>query len=110
MPMGPCRPNEELCKQIRELEANLREQGITLFPLSRDGHRAHLLWQKINQHLFRGGAVQITAGVLNLAWHRQQLKRARQVLVEMELIKRRSDGLYVLGCYDSLDEEVRQRF
>jgi hypothetical protein len=28
----------------------------------------------------------------------------------MELIKRRIDGLYVVGRYDWLDEEVRERF
>ena len=28
----------------------------------------------------------------------------------MELIRQRSDGLYVLGRYDWLDEEVRDRF
>jgi hypothetical protein len=42
-----------------------------------------------------------------LEWHREELKRARNVLIEMELIKRRQDGLYVLGRYDRFDELVR---
>jgi hypothetical protein len=32
------------------------------------------------------------------------------VLIEMGLIRRRPDDLYVLGRYDWLDEEVRDRF
>jgi hypothetical protein len=44
------------------------------------------------------------------AEHREELRRARNVLIEMELIKRRTDGLHVLGHYDSLDEELRERF
>ena len=58
----------------------------------------------------RGVAVQISLGVLKLDWHREELKRARNVLMEMELIKSRPDGLYLLGRYDWLDEEVRDRF
>lgn len=64
----------------------------------------------MKQHLFRGGAVQITISVLGLEWHREELKRARNVLLEMDLIRLRSDGLYVLGRYDWLDEEVHDRF
>jgi hypothetical protein len=96
--------------KIRHLEADLVDQGVTLFPNTRAGQHAQLLWRKIKQHLLRGGAVQITTSVLGLAWHREELKRAKQVLVEMGLIRRRTDGFYVLGRYDWLDEEVRDRF
>jgi hypothetical protein len=96
--------------KIRELEADLRDQGLKLFPNTRAGYHAQVLWRKIKRHLFTGGALQITAGVLKLYWHREELRRARNVLVEMELIRRRTDGLYALGHYDWLDEEVRDRF
>jgi hypothetical protein len=91
--------------RIRQVEADLYEEGVKLFPSTRAGHHAQLL-----QHLLRGGAVQITASVLKLEWHREELKRARNVLIEMELIRQRTDGIYVLGRYDWLDEEVRERF
>jgi hypothetical protein len=100
----------DLRYKIRELEADLHQQGVKLFPNTRAGHDAQVLWRKIKQHLFRGGAVQITASSLKLTLHREELRRARNVLVDMELIKRRPDGLYVLGRYDWLDEEVRDRF
>jgi hypothetical protein len=96
--------------KIRELETDLRGQGIALFPNTRSGQHAELLWRKIKQHLLRGGAVHITTSILKLEWHREELRRARNVLVEMELIKSRIDGLYVLGRYDWLDQEVRDRF
>jgi hypothetical protein len=95
---------------IRNLEANLLDQGVKLFPSGRSGQHAELLWRKIKRHLFTGGALQITAGVLKLDWHREELRRARNVLIEMELIRLREDGLYVLARYDWLDEEVRDRF
>jgi hypothetical protein len=100
----------DLRAKIRELEADLRDRGITLFPNTRAGHRALLLWRKIKQHLFQGGAVQITASVLGLEWHRQELRRARNVLIKMGLIKRRVDGLYTLERYDRIDELVRDSF
>jgi hypothetical protein len=96
--------------RIRQVEADLYEEGVKLFPSTRAGHHAQLLWRKVKQHLLRGGAVQITASVLKLEWHREELKRARNVLIEMELIRQRTDGIYVLGRYDWLDEEVRERF
>jgi hypothetical protein len=96
--------------RIREVEADLHDQGVKLFANTRAGHHAQLLWRKVKQHLFRGGAVQITTSSLKLGLHREELRRARNVLVDMELIKRRPDGLYVLGRYDWLDEEVRDRF
>ena len=95
---------------ICNLEANLLDQGVKLFPSGRAGQHAELLWRKIKRHLFTGGALQITAGVLKLDWHREELRRARNVLIEMGLIRRRPDDLYVLGRYDWLDEEVRDRF
>src|ERR1041384_6551148 len=101
---------ENIPAKIRELEADLHDQGLALFPASRDGERAHFLWRKIRQHLFRGGAAQITLSVLKLEWHREELTRARQVLIQMELIRLRTDGLYVLGRYDPVDELVRDRF
>src|ERR1043165_7282331 len=82
--------------KIRTVEADLRDQGLKLFPNTRAGHHAQLLWRMIKQHLFRGGAVQISGSVLTLDCHREELRRARQVLVEIELIRRRPDGLYVL--------------
>jgi hypothetical protein len=100
----------ELQESIRRIEADLVEQGVWLFPYSESGRRAYRLWHQIKQHLFRGGAVHITTSVLGLSWHREELKRARNVLIEMQLIKRRPDGLYVLGKYDWLDEELRERF
>ena len=100
----------DLCERIGQIEADLHDQGVKLFPNTRAGHDAQVLWRKIKQHLFRGGAVQITASVLRLSWHREELRRARNVLIAMELIKRRSDDLYVLGRYDQLDELVRDRF
>jgi len=100
----------ELRQAIRQAKADLLDQGLKLFPSTRTGHHAQLLWRKVKQHLFRGGAVQITTSSLKLGLHREELRRARNVLVDMELIKRRPDGLYVLGRYDWLDEEVRDRF
>jgi hypothetical protein len=100
----------DLRDKIRELEADLQDQGLKLFPNTRAGHDAQVLWRRIKQHLFRGGAVQITASALRLSWHREELRRARNVLIGMELIKRRSDDLYVLGRYDQLDALVRDRF
>jgi hypothetical protein len=101
---------ENIRARITEVEADLHDQGIALFPASRGGHHAQLLWRRIKQHLFRGGAVQITTSALGLLWHREELRRARNVLIEIELIRLRDDGLYVLGRYDWLDEEVRERF
>jgi hypothetical protein len=45
-----------------------------------------------------------------LSWHREELRRARAVLIEMELIRQRADGLYLLGRYDLIDELVRDSF
>jgi hypothetical protein len=95
---------------IRNLEANLLDQGVKLFPSGRSGQHAELLWHKIKRHLFTGGALQIRAGVLKLDWHREELRRARKILVEMGLIQVMPGGLYKLKNYDWLDEELRERF
>jgi hypothetical protein len=95
-------------EKIKQLEADLADQGLKLFPNTRAGQRAHLLWCRIREPLIRGVGVQITASTLRLRWHRQELKRARDVLVEMRLIRTRADGLYVLGTYDPVDELARE--
>jgi predicted nuclease with RNAse H fold len=97
-------------EKVRQLEADLLDQGIKLFPKTKAGVRAHALWRKIRLHLIRGGSVEITPSALSVSWHTQELKRARDVLVELELIRPRSDGHFVLERYDRLDELVRERF
>jgi hypothetical protein len=100
----------DLRGQVKQVEADLAGQGVALFPSTVVGQRAHSLWLKIRTQLVRGGAVQITPSALGLNWHRQEMKRARHVLVEIDLIRPRVDGLYVLGRYDRLDELARERF
>src|SRR6202795_1223804 len=90
--------------EVRELEADLLNQGIKLFPTTKTGERARILWMRLRKHLLRGGSVEISPSALGLNWHRQEMKRVREVLVGMELIRPRSDGRYVLGRYDRLDE------
>jgi hypothetical protein len=100
----------DLRERIGQIEADLHDQGVKLFPDTRAGQHAQHVWLRTRKHLVRGGAVQMTASVLKVGWHREELRRARNVLVEMDLIRRRIDGLYALGRYDWLDEEVRDRF
>jgi hypothetical protein len=97
-----------LRERIRLTQADLARQGVALFPCTSVGQRAHTLWKKIRPHLLRGGAIQMTPSSLKLGWHRQELKRAREILVEMRLIRPRADGLYVLGTYDPVDELARE--
>jgi hypothetical protein len=97
-------------EKVRQLEADLVDQGIKLFPNTQVGQRAHSLWGKIKLHLLRGGSVDVRCSTLKLAWHREELRRARSLLVGLQLIRPRSDGLYVLGQYDPLDELARERF
>jgi hypothetical protein len=97
-------------EEVRKLEADLVDQGIKLFPNTQVGQRAHSLWGKIKPHLLRGGAVDIKCSILKLAWHREDLRRAKGVLVEMGLIRRRGDGLYAAGHCNPLDELARERF
>jgi hypothetical protein len=84
---------------LKRLEVDLADQGVALFASTAVGHRAYVLWRRLRQHLLHGGSVQITPSALGLTWHRQELKRARDVLVEMGL-----------GRYDPLDELARERF
>jgi hypothetical protein len=100
----------EVRNNIREVRGDLTNHGLKLFPATQAGLHAHLLWCHIRQRLFLGGTIGITLSALQLRWHRQELKRARDILVEMELIRPRPDGLYVLGRYARLDDEVRERF
>ncbi len=100
----------DLRGQIRKIEANLLDQGSRLYPATRTGERARYLWLEIRPHLLRGGSVQIAPSGLGLTWHRQALKRARDTLVEMGLIRPSADGLYVLGRSDPLDELTRDQF
>jgi hypothetical protein len=100
----------DLREHVRQLEADLADQGVALFPNTAVGQRAYSLWYKIRPHLLRGGAVEITPSTLSLSWHRQQMKRARDLLVEMRLIRPRPDGRYVIGRYAPLDELARERF
>jgi hypothetical protein len=55
-------------------------------------------------------AIEMTPSGLALDWHRQELKRARDILVEMGLIRQRADGRFVLGRHDPIDELVRDQF
>jgi hypothetical protein len=100
----------DLRGQVKQVEADLADQGIKLFPNTKVGQRAYSLWLKIRTQLVRGGAVQITPSALGLNWQRQEMNPPRHELVEMALIRRRADGLYVIGPHDPLDEPVRDRF
>jgi hypothetical protein len=103
----------QLRKAIGRAEADLLDQGVKLYPRTRTGERARSLWLQIKRRLLRGAAVEITASALGLAWHRQGLKRAREVLVEMGLIKPRADGCYVLGPlgpFSMIDKLIREQF
>jgi hypothetical protein len=100
----------DLRGQVKQVEADLADQGVALFPSTVVGQRAHELWRKIKPHLLRGGAVDIKCSILKLAWHREDLRRAKGVLVEMGLIRRRGDGLYAAGHCNPLDELARERF
>jgi hypothetical protein len=84
-------------EKIKQLETDLAEQGVALFPSTAVGQRAHSLWCKIRPHLLRGGSIDVKCSNLKLAWHREELRRARSLLVGLQLIRPRADGLYVLG-------------
>lgn len=61
----------------------------------------------------RGDAVEITNSALKLNWHREELRRARAVLISMDLLKPRADGRYVLGRlgpFGKIDELIRDEF
>ncbi len=98
---------------VREIEADLHDQGIKLYPPTKNGERARSLWRKIKPRLLRGGAVEITTSVLRLKLHREELRRARTILIDMGLIKPRADGRYVLGPlgpHSRIDELIRDQF
>ena len=103
----------ELQKRFRKIEADLVDQGIKLYPHTTAGERARTLWRRIKQRLLRGAAVEITASALKLDWHREELRRARLILIEMELIKPRADGRYMLGRlrpFSRIDELIRDQY
>ena len=57
--------------------------------------------------------MEITASALKLDWHREELRRAKTILVEMELIKPSADGRYVLGPlgpFSKIDELIRDEY
>ena len=98
---------------VREIEADLHDQEIKLYPSTKTGERARSLWRKIKPRLLRGGAVEITTSVLRLKLHREELRRAKAILIDMGLIKPRADGRYVLGPlgpHSRIDELIRDQF
>ena len=100
-------------EKIREIEADLRDQDIKFYPPTTAGGRARTLWRLIKQRLLRGAAVEITTSALKLKWHREELRRARLILISMELIKPRADGRYVLGRlgpFGKIDELIRDQY
>lgn len=103
----------ETKEQLRKIEADLLDQNVKLYPATEAGERARTLWRRIKQQLLRGTAVDITASALKLNWHREELRRARAVLIDMELIKLRGDGRYVvgrLGPFSNIDELIRDEY
>ncbi len=98
---------------IRGVEADLHDQEIKLYPSTKTGERARSLWRKIKPRLLRRGAVEITTSVLRLKLHREELRRARTILVDMGLIKPTADGRFVLGPlgpHTRIDELIRDQF
>ena len=103
----------EAREMIRGVEADLHDQEIKLYPSTKTGERARSLWRKIKPRLLRGGAVEITTSVLRLKLHREELRRARTILVDMGLIKPTADGRFVLGPlgpHSRIDELIRDQF
>jgi hypothetical protein len=82
----------EICK----IKTDLRDQRIKLYPLTTAGERARTLWRRIKLALLRGAAVELTISALKLDWHREELMRAKSILIDMELIRPRVDGYYLL--------------
>jgi hypothetical protein len=99
----------EICK----IKTDLRDQRIKLYPLTTAGERARTLWRRIKLALLRGAAVELTISALKLDWHREELRRAKSILIDMELIRPRVDGYYLLGRlgpYSKIDEVLRDEF
>jgi hypothetical protein len=103
----------DMQRRFRHIEADLTDQGIKFYPPTTAGERARTLWRHVKQQLLRGAAVEITASALRLDWHREELRRAKSILIEMELIKPRVDGRYVigrLGPFSKIDELIRDQY
>ncbi len=103
----------EMLERHRKIESDLLDQGIKLYPPTTAGERARTLWRHIKGQLLSGAAVEITASALRLDWHREELRRARMILIDMELIKPRADGRYVLGRlgpFSRIDELIRDQY
>jgi hypothetical protein len=100
-------------KQLRKIETDLLDQEIKLYPATMAGEHARILWRHIKLRLLRGAAVEITVSALRLHWHREQLRRAKAILIDMELIKASPDGRYVLGQlgpFSKIDELIRDQY
>jgi len=100
-------------KRFRKIEADLVDQGIKFYPPTTAGECARTLWRRIKQRLLRGAAVEITASALKLDWHREELRRARTILIGMELLRPRADGRYMLGRlgpFSRIDELIRDQY
>ena len=103
----------DMQKRFRTIEADLTDQGIKFYPPTTAGERARTLWRHVKQRLLRGAAVEITVSSLKLDLHREELRRARTILTDMELIKPRADGRYVLGRlgpFSKIDELIRDEY
>ena len=103
----------DMQKRFRKIEADLSDQGIKFYPPTTAGERARTLWQSMKERLLGGAALEITRSALNLDWHPEELRRAKTILIDMELIKPREDGRYVLGRvgpFSKIDELIRDDF
>lgn len=103
----------DIQKWLRNIETDLAEQGIKLYPSTTAGERARTLWRRLKVPLLRGAAVEITISELKLDWHREELRRARAILIDMELIKLRGDSRYVvgrLGPFSKIDELILDEY
>jgi len=95
-------------RNIRQAEADLLREGVKPFPITQPGLDAYKLWHLIKPRLLRGLSLELTPTNLRVDWHRQKLKRARDVLVDLELIRPTQNGSYVLGRYSRLDDLTRE--
>jgi hypothetical protein len=103
----------EMQARHRKIEADLTDQGIKFYPPTTAGERARTLWRRIKHPLLRGASVEITVAAVKLEWHREELRRARTILIDMNLIKPRADGRYLLGSlgpFSKFDELIRDEY
>jgi hypothetical protein len=70
-------------EKTRQFEAELLQDGVKPYPISQSGLDAYNLWKLIKSRLFRGLSLELSPTELKLSWHRQRLKRARCVLMDM---------------------------